>query len=139
MFKKCFLAISLTLCLTTVVGCKTNGEKNSAGLGVESLIEKDDFSTFLTVDSAELAEQLAISQVNSRYHGDLLEVNVRLSSQYKKTQRLQYQFTWFDKQGFVVEGNRSAWQPLILHGFQDADLVGVAPTAKASSYKLYVR
>lgn len=65
-----------------------------------------------------MADLLSIAQVQSRLINGVTQVNVELVSGASKTQKLQYQFTWFDEQGFVVEPNKTPWTPLSLHGGQ---------------------
>ena len=97
------------------------------------------FSKHLQVHNPELGKKLHISDIRSRTNNDLLEINLSLTSTYKKTLKLQYQFTWFDKEGFVIEAGKSPWKPLDLHGMQTETVPGLAPTTNVASFSLYVR
>jgi len=93
----------------------------------------------LRVDNPELAERLVISDVKTRQTNQLTDVVVTLASQYKKSQYLQYQFTWYDSEGFVIKGNHSPWQAITLFGFAKTQLSGIAPTSEATTFILAVR
>jgi len=133
---------NLLLLMFTLVGltaCHTPPPPITSGIGAESITNETPPTTYLKVDNLALAEKLAISEVKNRTTNDLLEVNVELSSQYKKSLTLQYHFNWFDKNGFVVEAGKSPWRPLQLHGHQSRMLKGVAPSIAATSFNVYVR
>lgn len=125
----------LVLCLQA---CQTPPPITS-GIGAESLTNEMPPATYLKVDNPELAELLTISDVKNRINQGLLEINTELSSQYEKSLKLQYQFQWFDAEGFAVEPGKRPWQPLELHGFQSTSLRAIAPNSRAKSFKVYVR
>ncbi|MCJ8292775.1 MAG: YcfL family protein [Colwellia sp.] len=128
-------ALSTTLLISA---CK-NVPPVTSGMGSEQIAPGQKFSSHLQVHNPELGKKLHISDIRSRTNNDLLEVNLSLTSTYKKTLKLQFHFTWFDKDGFVIEAGKSPWQPLDLHGMQTAALPGLAPTTQVASFSLYVR
>ncbi|GLX80123.1 hypothetical protein tinsulaeT_34630 [Thalassotalea insulae] len=137
---KCFLnQLATTLLLLVLVGCHSTSSPVSAGIGAESMTNETPPATYLKVDNDLLAERITISDVKHRRINDLLEVNVELSSQYDQSQQLQYQFNWFDEQGFSVEPGKSLWKPLEIHGLQSTFVRGIAPSAKVTSFNVYVR
>ena len=105
----------------------------TSGISVEQ--NKNQFNEQLRVDNPELGKKLAITDVKTRQTNQLTDVVVTLSSQYKKSQYLQYQFNWFDKDGFVIKGNHSPWQALTLFGFAKTQL----PSSDAVTFSLAVR
>ena len=109
----------------------------TSGISVEQ--NKNQFNEQLRVDNPELGKKLAITDVKTRQTNQLTDVVVTLSSQYKKSQYLQYQFNWFDKDGFVIKGNHSPWQALTLFGFAKTQLPGLAPSSDAVTFSLAVR
>ncbi|MBH0017392.1 YcfL family protein [Pseudoalteromonas sp. NGC95] len=109
----------------------------TSGISVEQ--NKNQFNEQLRVDNPELGKKLAITDVKTRQTNQLTDVVVTLSSQYKKSQYLQYQFNWFDKDGFVIKGNHSPWQALTLFGFAKTQLPGLAPRSDAVTFSLAVR
>ncbi|WP_157443002.1 YcfL family protein [Colwellia piezophila] len=128
-------ALSVTLFISA---CK-NVPPVTSGVGSDQIAPGQKFSKHLQLHNPKLAKKLHISDIRSRTNNDLLEVNLSLTSTYKKTLQLQYQFTWFDKDGFVLEAGKSPWQPLDLHGMQTATVPGLAPTTTVASFSLYVR
>ncbi len=128
-------ALSTTLLLSA---CK-NVPPVTSGMGSDQIAPGQKFSKHLQLDNAELGKKLHISDIRSRSHNDLLEINLSLTSTYKKSLQLQYQFQWFDNDGFVIEAGKSPWQFLDLHGMQTATVPGLAPTTKVASFSLYVR
>lgn len=134
-------AIFLTTVLTTTLfisGCQ-NVPPVTSGVGSDQIAPGQKFEKHLQVDNPELGKKLHISDIRSRTNNDLLEINVSLTSTYKKTLKLQYQFAWFDKDGFVIEAGKSPWQPLDLHGMQTETVPGLAPNNKVTSFSIYVR
>jgi len=133
-------AILIAALTTTLLisGCK-NVAPVTSGTGTSQIAPGQKFEKHLQVHNPELGKKLHISDIRSRTNNDLLEINLSLSSTYKKTLKLQYQFTWFDKDGFVIEAGKSPWQPLDLHGMQTATVPGLAPTTHVASFSLYVR
>jgi len=112
-------------------------QPDTSGIAVEQ--NKGNFNDQLRVDNPDLGEKLAITDVKTRQTNQLTDVLVTLSSQYKKSQYLQYQFKWFDKDGFLIKGNHSPWQPLTLFGFANTQLPGLAPSSDAVTFSLAVR
>lgn len=108
----------------------------TSGISVE---QHSHYQQQLKVSNPELGKKLAITDVKTRQTNELTDVVVTLTSQYKKSQYLQYQFTWYDKDGFVIKGNHSPWQALNLFGFANIQLPGLAPTSNAVTFSLAVR
>lgn len=121
-----------------ISACK-NVPPVTSGIGSEQLTPGHQYSKHLLVDNKKLAQQLHISEIKSRKKNDLLQVNLSLTSTYEKSLQLQYQFQWFDQDGFIVEAGKSPWQPLDLHGMQTQTVASLAPTANTASFSLYVR
>lgn len=132
------LLISMVAVMFLISGCQ-NVPPVTSGTGTDEITPGQKFIEHLQVHNAELAKKLHISDIKTRKSNELLEVNLSLTSTYKKTLKLQYQFTWLDKYGFVIEAGKSPWQPLDLHGMQTATVPAVAPTTKVASFKIYVR
>lgn len=120
--------------LMSLAACSS--QPTTSGIGVEQSAQ---YQQQLHVDNPELATKLAITDVKTRQTNGLTDVVVTLASQYKKSQYLQYQFTWFDKDGFAIKGNHSPWQAITLFGFAKMQLPGLAPTSDAVSFSLAVR
>lgn len=128
-----YLVPLLAVCL--LAACSSR--PTTSGIGVEQASAQ--YQQQLKVDNPDLAKKLAITDVKTRQTNQLTDVVVTLASQYKKSQYLQYQFTWYDADGFVIKGNHSPWQALTLFGFANMQLPGLAPTSDAVTFSLAVR
>lgn len=111
----------------------------TSGIGSEQLALEQKYSKHLQVHNEKLASQLHISEIKSRKQNGLLQVNLSLTSTYKKSLQLQYQFQWFDKDSFVIEAGKSPWQSLELHGMQTQTVASLAPTPHVATFNLYIR
>lgn len=129
---------TLVASMLFITGCQ-NVPPVTSGVGSEQITPGQKYQKHLKVDNAELGNKLHISDIRSRQNNELLELNLSLTSTYKKTLNLQYQFTWFDKDGFIIEANKSPWKPMALHGMQTETVAALAPNAKATSFSLYIR
>ena len=123
------------LMILLVAACSSR--PTTSGIGVEQTGQQ--YNQQLIIDNPELAKKLAITDVKTRQTNGLTDVVVTLASQYKKSQYLQYQFTWYDADGFMIRGNHSPWQAIKLFGFAKTQLPGLAPTANAVTFSLAVR
>lgn len=129
----------IIFCLTLVItGCK-NVPPVTSGIGSGQMAPGQAYAKYLQVDNQKLAAMLHISDIKSRTNNDLLAINLSLTSRYKKSQQLQYQFQWFDKDGFIIEAGKSPWHPLELHGMQTITVAGLAPSIQVTTFSLYVR
>lgn len=121
-----------------IIGCK-NLPPVTSGIGSSQISPGQEYSEHLQVDNKQLASKLYISDVKSRFNNDLLELNLTLTSSYKKSLQLQYQFQWFDNEGFAIEAGKSPWKALELHGMQTATVADLAPSMKATTFSIYIR
>ena len=111
----------------------------TSGIGSQKLTPEQVYSEHLKVDNQQLAAKLYISDVKSRINNDLLQVNATITSTYRKSLQLQYQFQWFDQDGFAIDTDKSPWQALALHGMQTATALGLSPSIQATTFSIYVR
>jgi uncharacterized protein YcfL len=128
----------LAICTLFLIGCK-NVPPVTSGIGASQMAPGEKFSKHLQVHNPKLSKQLYISDIKSRQQQNLLEVNLTLTSTYKKSLQLQHQINWFDADGFAVEPGKSPWKSLDLHGMQTQTVKGLAPSTKATTFSLYVR
>ena len=137
---KLIFSVGVVLLSSLVLaGCANNKPPVTSGTGTSTMTQGDDFSKHLEVHNTELAKKLFISDVKSRKSNDLLEINLTLTSRYKKSQHLQFHFNWFDDEGFIVEPAKTPWKTIELHGQQSTTLRGLAPNTKVSNFSVYVR
>lgn len=121
-----------------ISACK-NVPPVTSGIGSSQITPNHNYSEHLLIDNKQLAKKLYIATIKSRTINDLLQLNVKLASQFKKSLQLQYQFQWFDKDGFAIEVGKSPWVSLDLHGMQSTNIEGLSPSTKAASFSIYVR
>ena len=67
------------------------------------------------------------------------KVQFSIESQKDKTTAVQYRFTWFDREGFVIQPDQNPWQTLHLSGREVADIESVGRSAKARAFRLIIR
>lgn len=130
--------ILLMICSIFMVGCK-NVPPVTSGMGASQMTKGEGFNKHLQVHNPKLSKQLYISDIKSRQQQSLLEINLTLTSTYKKSLQLQYQVNWFDIDGFAVEAGKSPWKSLELHGMQTQTVNSLAPNSRATTFSLYVR
>jgi uncharacterized protein YcfL len=121
-----------------ISACK-NVPPVTSGIGSSQIDASQKYSEHLQLDNKKLAEKVYISDIKSRQQNDLLQVNLSLTSRYKKSLSLQYQLQWFDKDGYIIEAGKSPWQAVALHGMQTTTVNGLAPTTNVEKFSLYVR
>lgn len=126
--------ILLTTALLTLAACSSKPDTSGITMSPDS-----EGMMQLQVSNAELGERLLMSDTRTRTTNGLLEAAVMLQSQYSKTQYLQYQFIWYDSQGFKVRGSDSPWRALMLEGYGKEQLNALAPNAQATAFTLAVR
>lgn len=136
--KKITFLLLILLPVLLITACK-NVPPVTSGIGSEQIVQGGKYKKYLQVHNEELSNQLHISDIRSRITNDLLEINLSLTSTYEKSLQLQYQFQWFDQQGFAIEAGKSPWQPLELQGMQTSTLAGLAPTTQVTTFSLYIR
>lgn len=129
----------ISILFIAVILCACTIKPNTYGTGTGQIEPNSSWQNMLKVDNPKLAQRLFISNVLSRKTNDLLDVNLEITSTYKKTQNLQYQFSWFDKQGFVIEQDKEPWKSVSLHGNQIVNVGAIAPNSEVAKFKLYVR
>ena len=69
----------------------------------------------------------------------LPRVQFSMESRKDKTNALQYRFTWFDGDGFVVQPDQHPWQTLHLAGREVAEIGSTAQSPRARSFRLAIR
>jgi uncharacterized protein YcfL len=111
----------------------------TSGIGSEQLAPEQEYGKHLQVHNKQLENRLYISEIKTRKPNDLLQINLSLTSSYKKSQQLQYQFQWFDQDGFIIEADKSPWQSIELHGMQTKTVSSLAPIPQVATFSLYVR
>lgn len=114
---------------------------NTAGVTVGMAAdEAGNLEQVLQVDNAKLARQLKVEDMSvGETKNGLLKASVKLTSGLNKDLVAQSKFAWFDAEGAEIDSDTDPWRPLLLHGKETRSIQGVAPSARAVSFKLRVR
>ncbi|NDV62967.1 YcfL family protein [Puniceicoccales bacterium CK1056] len=144
----------ITIALLTLVGCQTSqpvgevydGETRlitytGVGLNIEGRLNDEG-----TLDPAPFVGQFLPSQdmkivgarATSTPNG-FPRVQFSIESRRDKTSAVQYRFTWYDREGFVVQQDQNPWQSLHLAGREVADIESIARSNRAKAFRLIIR
>ncbi len=117
-----------------LVGCATSG------IEATGKTEGDpEYAKHLVIHNEPLANAITITDMKSRFKGDLLEVNVVLSNLTSSDKSIQYRFSWYDGDNFEVEQGSRSWIPVVLQGKSSTTMRAVAPNPSVKTYKVNVR
>jgi uncharacterized protein YcfL len=94
----------------------------------------------LQIDNAKLARQLKVADLTvGETKNGLMKASVKLTSSLNKDITAQSKFAWFDADGAEIDADTDPWRPLVLHGKETRTIQGVAPSDKATAFKLRIR
>ncbi len=117
-----------------LAGCATSG------IEATGKTESDpEYAKHLVIHNEPLANAITITDMKSRFKGDLLEVNVELSNLTSSDKSIQYRFSWYASDTFEVEQGSRSWIPVVLHGKSSTTMRAVAPNPSVKTYKVNVR
>ncbi len=120
----------LLLSAITLIGC---AQAPSAGLNI------DGHSQRVIMNDNVLGGRLDIDNIDTdKVNGHSRGV-VRLTSEYKGDQHIQYRFYWYDQKGLEVNNKPSAWRKVIIRGFETMSISEVAVNPKATQYRIQIR
>ena len=121
-------------------GCTTTTSSNVAEVysiaGPDGMIE---VRKNVVVNRPWLAQRLEFGEMRTRKTGDFLDVQVDVTNTQSRTRQIEYSFEWYDADGFRIEAVGSSWKPKVVYGKQTVQLQSVAPTAAATTAKVFVR
>ncbi|MDY0148766.1 MAG: YcfL family protein [Kiritimatiellia bacterium] len=132
------MILAVALAVVLAAGCAA---PNTAGFTVGAETDMDgNLQEVLQVDNAKVARQLAVEDlIVGQTKNGLMKANVKVMSRLNKTTTAQSKFAWFDEDGAEIDPDGDAWRPLVLHGKETKSIHGVAPNARAVSFKLRIR
>ncbi|MBQ7252521.1 MAG: YcfL family protein [Kiritimatiellae bacterium] len=105
---------------------------NTAGLSAER--------GRLVVEDRAFASRVELVQDQTvMLDGGFLKAQVTLRNTWKRDARVQYRFTWKDRNGMTLKRAETPWKVLPLHGREEAVLEGICPVPKAADFRLVVR
>lgn len=82
-------------------------------------------------------DNIEVGQMRVARENGFLTVNVALNNTGRSNQTLYYRFAWLGNDGFPVAEEES-WKTLPLYGKQAKYLPAIAPTPKATDFRLEV-
>jgi uncharacterized protein YcfL len=81
---------------------------------------------------------LKVTALQAARRDGLLKVQAEISNTDNGTQQLYYRFKWLDQDGFTV-WEEEPWKPLVIYGLQKKTISVVAPTFKATDFRLQLQ
>lgn len=111
----------------------------SAGASGTLQPEKDNYEAKVEYHSVQIRSKLSVVDMRQRKVGDLLQVSVDLKNERQKTIEFQYQFRFYDKDGFEVGTEGRPWAPLVIVGKDTQTVQATAPNPSAVQFKIAVR
>ncbi len=112
-----------------MVGCS----KNTAGLNVDGESQR-----VLFADSV-LSGRLLIDDISTINVDGHARGVVRLVSDYKGDQHIQYRFYWFDDNGLEVNTQLSPWKQAIVRGMETISISEVSVNPNGKQFRVQIR
>ena len=125
------IAALIALCMAGFSSCSTvTTAEQGSGDEEEPRVEYTErhFST-----------KLAVLDLKQRNLGDLLQVNATLRNKWGMSLRFQYQFRFFDKDGFPINPESRPWTPILISGGDEVVVTALAPNPSATTFKIVIQ
>jgi uncharacterized protein YcfL len=90
------------------------------------------------VEALGVMDNLRVVEIRAARRDNLLRVQFTVANASPGNEQLYYRFRWLDNEGFTV-WEEEPWKPEIIYGKQDKVIHAVAPTLKATDFKLEVQ
>ncbi|NIY81548.1 YcfL family protein [Vibrio hepatarius] len=113
----------------TLLGCADN----TAGLRIDGATQ-----TVLFGDNV-LAGRLKIDDISTNDVDGRARGLVRLESQYKGDQAIQYRFYWYDDEGLEVNTKLGPWRQAIVRGMETIVISEVSVNPKGTQFRVQIR
>lgn len=81
---------------------------------------------------------LSVTDLRAAKRDNLLRIQAEVTNADSGNQQLYYRFKWLDRDGFTV-WDEEPWKPLIVYGKQKQTISVVAPTFKATDFRLILQ
>lgn len=95
--------------------------------------------SFVRVVDNEMSDVIQVTDVKKRISEDgFLEVQIVGENTTDEYALFRYRITWLDKDGFEIPSLTSKWQNFPAHKNADFHINAIAPTMKATDYKVYL-
>ena len=87
--------------------------------------------------SALIGESIKITQaITKRNDTGFLELQVNGYNRSYQTKRFRYRVEWLDENGLLIQSKTSVWLPMSAMGKSSFSLKAVAPTPKATNFRM---
>ncbi len=90
------------------------------------------------IDLRGEARSIAVREMRIVRKNDVLVVQGDLANQGRSDRTVFYRFKWLDQDGFTV-WDEEPWKPMIVYGSQKQTISVVAPTFKATDFRLILQ
>ncbi|GAA5645226.1 hypothetical protein Vpro01_00965 [Vibrio proteolyticus] len=126
MMKKWLFA---ALAAVLMMGCASN----TAGLRVDGASQ-----TVLFGDNV-LGGRLNVEDITTKQVDGHARGIVRLASQYKGDQHIQYRFYWYDNDGLEVNNKLGPWKQAIVRGMETVTISEVSVNPNGTQFRVQIR
>lgn len=93
----------------------------------------------IIINNIPLSYNIKILESNSRFMYDLLDARVTIKNKDQNMHYVEYKFTWFDVNGFIMAKNQSKWKTVSIDAKDTIVLRDLAISSKIDSFKFYIR
>lgn len=83
-------------------------------------------------------DYLTVTDLRATRRDNLLRIQAEITNSNAGNQQLYYRFKWLDRDGFTV-WDEEPWKPMIFYGNQKQVINVVAPTFKATDFRLILQ
>ena len=90
------------------------------------------------LESQGVIENLRVSDLRTTKENNLLRIQAEISNTTTSNQQLYYRFKWLDRDGFTVWDDEP-WKPMVVYGNGKQLISVVAPTLKATDFRLVLQ
>ncbi|MFY2508299.1 YcfL family protein [Vibrio pectenicida] len=112
-----------------MVGCSSN----TAGLRIDGASQ-----TVLFGDNV-LAGRLHIDDISTADVDGRARGVVRVTSQYKGDQHIQYRFYWYDDSGLEVNSKLGPWRQTVVRGMETISISEVSVNLNGTQFRIQIR
>ncbi|PMH45043.1 hypothetical protein BCU68_11255 [Vibrio sp. 10N.286.49.B3] len=123
---------TLILSVFAVMGLSACAD-NTAGLRIDGQNHKVIFNDNVLHNRLQI-DDMTTDQVNGHARGI-----VRLMSNYKGDQHIQYRFYWYDDAGLEVNTKQGPWKQAIVRGFESYSISEVSVNPSGTQYRVQIR
>ncbi|EGA66450.1 YcfL family protein [Vibrio brasiliensis] len=124
--KKWLISAAMALML---LGCADN----TAGLRIDGASQTVLFGDNVLAGRLKI-EDISTTQIDGRARGV-----VRLLSQYKGDQYVQYRFYWYDDQGLEVNTKQGPWRQAVIRGTEEISISEVSINPNGTQFRVQIR